>query len=167
MGGNKTGRKKRVEDRKTEPKSISDLKKHVDMTKDVDEASKEGFDRCRRLTNNIAGPRFLVMRRKETGKTLTKFNPFSMMRLIRGAAKAELEQVKLLRDGTLLIQTKDRESAANLVQLIKIPPGVDVIVDEHERLNNTKGVIYEKSLVSMSNEAICAELSKQVVKTPS
>ena len=64
------------------------------------------------------------------GTTMANISPFLVASAITGTAGDELE-VKLLRDGSILIQTKNLQQAQKLFRLTGLASSIPVIVVEH------------------------------------
>lgn len=124
------------------------------------------YDKNRQLPKTGEGNRFLIMRRKVQNPgddaTMQKVNPIMAGRLIRGTGT--VIDMKLIRDGGLLIRAKDWKSANSIHQIVRIP-GFEVEVSEYAQLNKSVGVIYDRSLVAATDEEIMKELEvKKCVK---
>lgn len=117
---------------------------------------------AKQLDKNPAGMRFLIMRRKAKKEgddiTMFKVNPILVGRVVRG--QGDIIEMKLIRDGGLLIKAKDYKTANNVFQLTGFPC-FDVVVEEFTQLNKSIGVIHDRSLVAATDEEIMAELTKE------
>lgn len=131
------------------------------------------FDRAIKLPNPADGTRFLIMRRTiddtNSDITMNKVNPIMLAKLIRGVGN--VEDMKLIHDGGLLIKAKTYTSANSIHQITRIP-GFNVKVEEYTRLNRSTGVIFDRSLATATDEEILDELEpvrcikvKRVLKT--
>lgn len=144
-------------------KSISELKKTVEGSKSRTMVNENIiFDKNRKLPNMGEGNRFLIMRRKvrKAGdeESMQKVNPIMAGRLIRGVGS--VIDMKLIRDGGLLIRAKNYKAANSIYQIVKIP-GFEVEVAEYTQLNKSVGVIFDRSLVAATDDEILKELEPQ------
>ncbi|XP_039969451.1 uncharacterized protein LOC120781313 [Bactrocera tryoni] len=74
-----------------------------------------------------------------------------------------LETCKKLRNGNILIKTKNYNQAEKLVKLVSLSPTIRIEISEHTSLNSTKGVIYSNDLRGIKEEEILEELRNQNV----
>lgn len=144
---------------------ISKIKSDLAMKKTIAEASQLKFKQSLVLKNNTKGNKFLVIKntQHDTGVTMAGVSPFLIEKSITGTAGSEVEQIKLLRDGTILVETKNVYQAQKLIKLIGLPNSISVTVSEHERLNSSKGVIMCKTIANCTEEEILSNLSSQGV----
>lgn len=121
------------------------------------------FDKNRKLPNMGEGNRFLIMRRKvrKAGdeESMQKVTPIMAGRLIRGVGS--VIDMKLIRDGGLLIRAKNYKAANSIYQIVKIP-GFEVEVAEYTQLNKSVGVIFDRSLVAATDDEILTTRAAEV-----
>lgn len=121
------------------------------------------IDKTKHLKNTSLGPKYLIMSRTNSNDTLANVSPFLLKKTIDYVCGGEVTSWKKLRNGTLLIITKNFSQANNLVKLISISPTIKVEVNEHPTLNYSKGVIYSNDLRYVPESEILEELAKQDV----
>lgn len=160
--GPKTGAKKHVNKQNILVVTKEDLRT---MTKSRENASAASscisFNRNKRLENPQSGGRFLIMRKKvdkESDDTsMRKINPIMLARLLRGIG--DIDTMKIIHDGGLLIKTKTYVTANSIFQIVGIPCH-EVVVQEYTQLNKSMGVIFDRSLTSATDDDIMEELKK-------
>lgn len=118
------------------------------------------FDSSKKLTNLVEGEKFLLMRRINSIDNMNSVSSFLLKKCIDGIVGA-VAQVNKLRDGSILIQTKTIKQASRLRQLIQLNHEIQVDVQEHEKLNSSKGVIRCHDFKGISNEEIIKEFKEQ------
>lgn len=117
----------------------------------------------REQTKELTSPKFLVMVRKNSEHTLSNVSPFLLKKIVDNTCDGEVDHCKKLRNGSILIKTRNEKQAKQLMTLTNITPDICVEVSEHNSLNNTKGVFYTHSLKGMSEEEILENLKTQNV----
>jgi hypothetical protein len=125
-------------------------------------SGKMSFDNTKKLSNQSQGEKILLM--KQTGKengSMEGVSPFVITRAVEGIAQGNVNKISWLRDGTVLIKTKNLKQAKNLVRLTGLPTGATVEILEHPRLNFSKGVIRTNLLRSVNDEDFLAEMKEQ------
>ncbi|XP_046565083.1 uncharacterized protein LOC124273818 [Haliotis rubra] len=106
-------------------------------------------------------PRFLVISTQDG--TPLKLNPFAIEKTIQGIA-GDVEDVKILRSGCLLIKCRRQKQAVNLLST-KTLATVQVVVSPHRSLNSCKGIVRDSGrlLADMTEDDILEELKSQHV----
>ena len=119
------------------------------------------FDNKIKLINASAGEKFLQMKRNDGSLNMDKVSPFMLKKCIDGIAGV-VNDISKLRDGSVLIHTKNAKQASKLVQLVQINDQIHVNVTEHERLNSSKGVIFRCfCLMDMTDEEVIESFNDQ------
>lgn len=119
------------------------------------------FDAKKTLANPSPGEKFLVLHRNDGNETMATVSPFVLRKCIDGVCGI-INNITCLRDGTVLIHTKNAKQAARLIQLTQINSSTHIKVSEHVRLNSAKGVIFKcHQLTSMTDDEILQELNDQ------
>lgn len=90
-------------------------------------------DKTKKLTITSVGPKYLVMSRtrktndnaqssskSEINETLTNVSPFLIKKVIDGICGSEVEICKKIRDGSILIKTKNYLQASKLITLTSL-----------------------------------------------
>lgn len=95
------------------------------------------FDKTKTLKIKTCGPKYLVMSRKYSEDTLANVSPFLIKKVIDYTARNEVETCKKLRNGNVLIKTKNHVQADKLVKLVSLSPTICIEVSEHSSLNFT------------------------------
>lgn len=131
--------------------SIAKIKSDMALKKCAAAVSLLKYKQSLVLKNNTKGSKFLVIKntQHDAGVTLSGVSTFLIEKAINGTAGSDVQQIKLLRDGSILVQTINVYQAQKLIKLVGLPNSVDVIVSEHERLNSSKGVIMCKTIVTV------------------
>lgn len=121
------------------------------------------MDIKRSLTILSPGPKYLIMKRVNSDKTLSEVSPFLIKKVIDGTCGGEVEACRKLLNGTILIKTKNFVQARTLIRLTSLTESIEVELSEHKTLNYIKGVIYSNDLRGIPEDEILAELKKQNV----
>lgn len=121
------------------------------------------YDKSRKLINTSPGPKYLIMSRVNNTNTMANVSPFLIKKVIDSTCGGEVESCKKLRNGTLLIKTKNITQASKLIQLRSLNHDIEVDTTEHKSLNFVRGIFYSNELRGMPEEEIQSELSKQNV----
>lgn len=87
-------------------------------------------------------------------------SPFLLKKVIY-CNVGEIDFCNFLRDGTVLIQTKDSKQAEKLKKLTKLSDDINIEISEHNTLNNCKGVVYSRDLTYLSDKEILEGLNSQ------
>lgn len=121
------------------------------------------YDKTRKLKNDSFGEKFLIMKRIGSSDHFNNVSTFLLDAAIKTAAGGEVEKCVKMKDGSILIKTKSVTQAKGLVRLIEIQPSIQVMVEENEKLNNSKGVVYCEELKNSSDLEILNNMKKQHV----
>ena len=143
---------------------LENIKRDLAKRKLCAEAAFLKTNKLLTLKNNSKGPKFLLMRHSKhcEGITMANVSPFLVETAVTGTAGEEME-VKLLRDGSVLIQTKNVQQAQKLIKLTGLSSTIPITVTEHEKLNSSKGVIMCRMLNTCTEEEILGNLKNQGV----
>lgn len=109
---------------------------------------------------------FLVMSAKNTNETLQKVSPFVVQQTVRDVASGDVNTIKRLRNGTILIETKkNKAQATRLLKLKKLydPKQTEVNVEEHRTLNSSKAVAFCDDFTYLTDTEILDGLKEQGV----
>ncbi|XP_055378123.1 uncharacterized protein LOC129609900 [Condylostylus longicornis] len=93
---------------------------------------------------------------------MSSVSPFLLKKVIQNIAGDVLSCTKI-RDGTVLVKTKNVVQAGKLIKLVKLSPEVNVLVEEHKTLNEVKGVFYSPDLQYVSDEEFLNEMKDQKI----
>lgn len=107
------------------------------------------------------GPRFLILKRTDPGKTMEHENPFFIKKAMD--AITTNVQISRLKDGDLLLKTVDRQQAAKLLRQEKFGGTINIKITEHPKLNLCSGTIFCRDLIRVSDDLILNELKDQKV----
>ncbi|XP_055543235.1 uncharacterized protein LOC129728800 [Wyeomyia smithii] len=122
----------------------------------------KGEDVFPRLDGHQEGPKFLVVRRMDIkDASFEKVSPIFIHKGIKIACGEPLNTVKL-RDGSLLVKTKNIAQANQLLRC-KMLGDMAVRVEESAKLNQTRGIITNAELRYATMEEIADDLSNQGV----
>lgn len=122
-----------------------------------------GIDNAKSLQWTTPGPRYLVISRTNSTDTLANVSPFLIKKVIDNVCGGEVSQCKKLRNGTILVKTKNVKQAMSLMKLISLTPSITIDVTEHKFLNTCKGVVYCNALRGIEESEILEELKSQSV----
>jgi hypothetical protein len=86
------------------------------------------FDNNKKLQNTCAGEKFLFIKRTDDKKDLSALSQFFMKKCIDGVAGSEVLSAKKIRDGRILVQTKNLGQAQKLVKLVQMANDMHVEV---------------------------------------
>lgn len=117
------------------------------------------YDKSKKLNSTSPGPKYLVITRNNGDKTLASVSPFLIKKIIDNTCGGEVDTCKKLRNGTILVKTKNITQANKLIQLCSFNHQIDVTITEHNSLNYSRGVIYSRDLIGIPEEEILAELN--------
>lgn len=106
--------------------------------------------------------KYLVLKCANEGENLTKVSPFLIHKVLSNYIPGPLESVKKLRDGTLLIKTRNKNQSEKLLAL-KTLHNIPIKVETHKTLNTCRGVITSYDLLYVSEEEITKEMASQGV----
>lgn len=120
------------------------------------------IDNKKIFKNLTIGPKYLLMSRTQSDDTLKNVSPFLIKKVIDSVC-GQIDTCKKLRNGDLLLKTKNATQATKLIQIISLSTDIKVEVKEHNSLNNTKGVIYCNDLRGIPEKEILSELKQQNV----
>jgi hypothetical protein len=113
-------------------------------------------------TSSCASRKYLVIRCSKEGETLTKVSPFLIHKVLSGAVPGDLESVKKLRDGSLLVKTSSDKQSEKLLALKRLHD-IPVVVEPHRGLNTCRGVISCYDLLYVDVVDITKEMASQGV----
>lgn len=122
------------------------------------------FSKNQKLSDVLNGPQFVVMKRASSNEelTLASVSPFLVMKVIEHAA-GKPKTTKLMRDGSLLIHTTSKKQAQQLYKLKQLSEDISVKVYDHPTLNTTKGTIFCRDILMVSDEEIIEGLQEHHV----
>lgn len=131
---------------------------------EVSYATTSFFSKNQKLSDLLDGPKYVVMQRNENNgqRTLSSVSPFLVMKAIEICA-GKPKNVKLLRDGSLLILTTTKKQAEKLYKLKSLSDEIQVKVSEHKTLNLSKGTIYCRDIIVSTDDEIKEALKEQNV----
>lgn len=121
-----------------------------------------GFDKSIKLVNSSPGPKYLLIERTDEAKTMIPVSPF-LIELTIDTICGSVSKISKLKNGNVLVITKDVNQARKLVQLNKISTEINVKVTEHKTLNCVKGVVWCEDFQHLSDEEIIEGLKSQFV----
>lgn len=113
------------------------------------------------LTNPDTCPKFLLIEHADPNQTLLKISPFAIQKGLDMITKGL--DITRLRNGNLLVKTKNNSGAEKLLSMTSLGGIVGVSVKIHPTLNQSKGVITCRDLLYESEENITNALAKQHV----
>ena len=105
-------------------------------------------------------PKFLVIQSKEE-KQITSLSPFISEKQIESLIGTP-KNVKILKNGTLLVETNRKSQSENLLKITKFF-NLNVTVTEHKTLNSCKGIIRDRILKHETEKNITEYLKQQGV----
>lgn len=142
-------------------KSISKKRKPQD-----DFISQSYFVKSKRIEDVLAGPRFVVMKRKEfdTSLTMLKVSPIIINKAVE-ATVGEVKNIKRTKDESILIETFSKQQADKLYKLNSLYKQFNVEITDHPFLNSCKGVISCEDFIYMTEDEIVQGLEMYHVTT--
>lgn len=120
------------------------------------------LNQLKMLKNKNEGEKFLIMTRADEKKDMSAVSPFLLKKVIQTVGGDVIKCIKL-RNGTVLIQTKDTKQAEKIIKIINLNDNISVSVEEHNSLNEAKGIIYCPELQYISDEEFLSEMENQNV----
>lgn len=124
---------------------------------------KLSFDKNKKLETKSPDGKYLIITRTESNQTLEKVNLFFVKKIIDLVCESEIESCKRLRNGSLLIKTKNASQAQKLITLTSFSDEIKINITEHKALNSVKGVVYSNEFRGISEEELKSELANQKV----
>ena len=131
--------------------------------------------RTRRLVTRITDKpvetfnKFYLLESTDENRTLRDVCTFRAYKDIKQACVEEPEDLRVLRNGTILIKARNYQQSENIKKIKRID-GVEINPKPHKKLNSSQGTIISNKLAKYSNEKIQEELSQEgvteVVKLP-
>lgn len=121
------------------------------------------MDNSRKLNLTSSGPKYLTITRENSEQTLVNVSPSLIKKVIDNVCGGEVEMCKKLRNGTIMVKTKNLQQAKKLISLKSFVPTIQVKVSEHTFLNYTKGVIYSTDLIGVPENMILEDFKEQNV----
>lgn len=108
------------------------------------------------------GERYLVI--KSVDENNAGLNSLSVFQKTKGlsAIAFQADIIAKLRDGSLLVLTKTKAAAENIIKSKELA-GIPIVAREHESLNFTKGIIFCNDLINLSNDDLLDEFKLQHV----
>ncbi|XP_055838938.1 uncharacterized protein LOC129906964 [Episyrphus balteatus] len=91
---------------------------------------------------------------------LSSINVFVLKKSIDSISK-EYESISQLRDGSILILTKNKRIADKFKAVTKITDNCPVTVKYHDRLNSCKGIVFAPILINVPEKEIVDEMATQ------
>jgi hypothetical protein len=125
------------------------------------------LDDNRALKSNSPGEKFMTMRKKGATKEdggLQTLSPFLLEAVLTNLVGSDgIKMAKKLRNGQILIHTRGITEARKLAKMKAFCSDYEIIIEEHEKLNQTKGVIFCHEFKWMSEKEILEGLATQHV----
>ena len=106
--------------------------------------------------------RFYVLQTTDEKTTMDDLCEFKMYSDLKLQCKGEPENIKITRDGKMLIRTKNQEQSSHLLKMNRLA-GVPINVEPHEKLNTTKGTIIARKWEKYTSEELCQHLKSEGV----
>ncbi|XP_058826775.1 uncharacterized protein LOC131686796 [Topomyia yanbarensis] len=120
---------------------------------------KKPNDLLPKLEGHHEGPKFIILKRVDG--SFEKVSPIIIHKGIKTICGEPLNTIKL-RDGTLLVKTKNINQANQLLRC-KMMFEMEITVEENIKLNQTKGIVTCADLKYATEEEILKELQEQGV----
>ncbi|XP_058816584.1 uncharacterized protein LOC131679851 [Topomyia yanbarensis] len=115
------------------------------------------FTKYLRIDGKNNGPRYLILSRVDPDTSMKNVSPF----FIKKAVDAITPNVRITRiqDGTLLLQTVDKQQADKLLKQSLLGNQIKIKITDHPTLNTTKGTISCYDLKFLTDKEILEGLS--------
>ena len=107
-------------------------------------------------------PKFITIASADVDKPLSSISIFALRKAI-DAISTQYEQVSQLRDGKLLILTKNQKIADKFIAVKNLPDLCPVSITMHNQLNISKGIVYAPWLITVPETEIVLEMGVQNV----
>jgi len=124
----------------------------------ADSSDHNNHEKKAKVSSSPCSDKYFILSAAD-GSSLSLMSPFLLGKAVKLQA-GSVANIRKLRNGTVLIKTKDTKQAAPLQRLEKIQE-IPVKVDAERTLNYSKGVVTCKDLTLCSNEEIVKELKFQ------
>lgn len=139
--------------------STSNPYEPLNFNYDLEPPSKNKRPRSEFTTHNTG--KFLIVSHADPEQNLNKVNPFVVMKALESYT-TELKDINKLRNGTLLIETRN-ERQTNILLNATTLEQTPIKVKEHPTLNTVRGTVYSYDLLDMDEEYILENLKNQNV----
>lgn len=110
-------------------------------------------------TSTSSSGRFLIASHADPEKNLSKVNPFIVMKALEGYTM-DLKEVSRLRNGTLLIETRNQRQADILYKASTLGD-TPITVKDHPTLNTVRGTVFSYDLLELDEEYLLENLKEQ------
>jgi hypothetical protein len=100
------------------------------------------FDETKKLKSESESGKSLEMKMSDDGESFEMFSPIWLKTVVEAAADGPVIEVRKMRNGTVLIETSDKEQASKIIKLVNIAGIYSVTVSEISMPQRTKGVIW-------------------------
>lgn len=111
---------------------------------------------------NSKNPRFVLISSNNSEKPLTSISVFVLKKTI-DSISTEYEKISQLKDGSILILTKNQQIADKFINSNALNKLCPVTIKLHPNLNLTKGVAYAPFLINIPETEIVSEMKCQKV----
>lgn len=106
--------------------------------------------------------KFLIIQRIDKNATMATVSPFVLSNSIIKAI-GETRELRKLRNGSVLVRTKNQKQAKLLMKMNELTKGINIKVIENVKLNQSKGVVSCFDLKHANDAEILEELKTQGV----
>lgn len=112
--------------------------------------------------NNKNHPKYVLISSSDPKKQLSELSPFAIKKGVESIS-TEFTSITLLRDGNLLILTRNARVAEKFVKTKSLSNVCSISCKLHDTLNSVKGVIYAPCLINVPEQEIVQEMKEQGV----
>ena len=109
------------------------------------------------------GEKVLWIEKTNGDKSLENLSPFLIKKVIDNVVGSEIDSARKVRGGKIMVITKNKHQAINLMKLSQITDQIKVSVSLDVRTNQSTGIIFNRDLKYSSDEEILRELKNQKV----
>ena len=109
------------------------------------------------------GQKYLILARADPNETMDNISPFLIKKAIDITTGTPIEDGRKLKDGTILLITKNTTQAEKLTTLTSLGNNINVTITPHKSLNTIKAVFFSRELRGIPEEEIAHELKSQKV----
>lgn len=106
--------------------------------------------------------KYITIEHADPSKSLNTYSVFEIRKALDSIC-LNFASIQRLRNGTMLIQTKNKNQTDSLMKAKTFGGLAEVIIKEHPTLNQSIGTIYCPDIMNESEETITNELRKQGV----
>lgn len=121
-----------------------------------------GFDKNKKLSNEIEGEKYLIVHRTDDGLTMKDMSPILLATALKTVTNNGSITCRTLKSGDILVKTENVKIAKSLITLTRITHA-NIEVTEHRTLNTCRGVVSAYELKYEEEDTLLEYLKSQNV----